>query len=88
MSGEILIALIMSTASIIGSVFVYRKGAKKDEVDALRNIITELKSYVDDLECDKEDLQTWAEKLVCQVKDAGLEPAKFVRQARRQRGAK
>jgi hypothetical protein len=88
METSITVALIMSFASIVGSIFIYRKGAKKDEVDALRNIIAELKNYVDDLECDKEDLQLWAERLVAQVKEAGMEPAKFERKTTpRKRGA-
>lgn len=86
MSTEIIVAIIISVTSLAGSiggsVFVYKKGAKKDEVDALRGIIQELKNYVDDLECDKEDLQAWAEELVCQVKEAGLTPVKFKRKAR------
>jgi hypothetical protein len=86
MSTEIIVAIIISVTSLVGSiggsVFVYKKGAKKDEVDALRGIIQELKNYVDDLECDKEDLKAWAEELVCQVKEAGLTPVKFKRKAR------
>lgn len=83
MSPEIIVAIIVSSASLGGSVFLYLKGAKKDEVDALRGIIQELKDYVSDLECDKEDLQSWAERLVCQVQEAGLEPVKFVRSERK-----
>ncbi|MEM5775881.1 MAG: hypothetical protein AAGU05_12840 [Anaerolineaceae bacterium] len=85
-STEIIVAIIVGVFSFGGSLLLYLKGAKKDEVDALRGIITELKNYVDDLEADKEDLQAWAEKLVCQVKDAGLEPAKFLRSPRARSG--
>ncbi len=83
MSPEIVVAIIVGVASLGGSVLVYLKGAKKDEVEALRGIITELKEYVHDLECDKEDLQVWAERLVCQIQEAGLEPVKFVRSERK-----
>ena len=83
MSREIVVALIASVASLGGSIFLYKKGAKKDEVDALRGIINELKTYISDLECDKEDLQLWAEKLVRQVKEAGLDPVRFVRSERK-----
>lgn len=88
MSTEIIVAIIVGAASLGGSIFLYRKGAKKDEVEALRGIIKELKDYVDDLECDKEDLQLWAEKLVRQVKEAGLEPERFVRGERKTRPLK
>jgi hypothetical protein len=54
MSPEIIVAIIVSSASLGGSIFLYLKGAKKDEVDALRGIIQELKDYVSDLECDRE----------------------------------
>lgn len=88
MSAEIITAIIVSVASLGGSLFLYMKGAKKDEVDALRGIIKELKDYVTDLECDKEDLQAWAEKLVCQVRDAGLDPVRFSRSERKTRPIK
>lgn len=82
METAIIVAIIMAAASLIGSFFAYRKGAKKDEVDALRSIITELRTYIDGLERDKEDLECWAERLVCQIKEAGLVPAKFERKTR------
>ena len=82
MQTEVIVAIIMAAASLIGSGFVFFKGAKKDEVDALRSIITELRTYIDNLERDKEDLEFWAERLVCQVKEAGLEPVKFERKTR------
>ena len=88
MSTEIIIAIIASVTSLGGSIFLYRKGAKKDEVDALRGIIQELKDYVEDLECDKDDLQLWAERLVCQIQGAGLEPVKFIRGERKTRPRK
>jgi hypothetical protein len=59
-----------------------KAAAKKDDVDALRGIIAELKDYITELEADKEDIQAWAEKLVCQVKEAGLVPARFERATR------
>lgn len=83
MATEIIVALIMAFVSLVGSIFVFFKGAKKDEVDALRGIIQELKDYISEIETDKEDLQSWAERLVCQVKEAGLEPVKFVRTDRK-----
>jgi outer membrane murein-binding lipoprotein Lpp len=79
MGTEIIVALIVSSLALIGTIITFWKAAKKDEVDALRGIIQELKAYVNDLEYDKEDLQAWAEKLVCQVKEAGLTPVRFVR---------
>lgn len=88
MSTEIIVAIIVAATSLGGSVFVYMKGAKKDEVEALRGIIQELKDYVEDLECDKEDLQLWAERLVCQVQSAGLDPVKFIRSERKTRPRK
>lgn len=85
MTAEIWVAIIVAAASLGGSILVYLKSAKKDEVDALRGIIKELKEYVEDLERDKEDLQVWAEQLVRQIKDAGIEPARFVRSGRKPR---
>lgn len=79
METEITVALIVAFASLAGSVFMYFKGAKKDDVEALRGIIKELKDYIKDLERDKEDLQSWAEALVCQVKEAGMLPVRFRR---------
>jgi hypothetical protein len=77
------VAIIAAGASLSGSIFLYLNGAKKNEVDALRGIIQELKEYVNDLECDKEDLQVWAKRLVCQVQEAGLEPVEFIRSERK-----
>lgn len=82
MSTEIIVAIIVSAASLGGSLLLYYKGAKKDDVDCLRGIIEELKLYIEDLECDKEDLQAWAERLVHQLQTAGIEPEKFSRQRR------
>lgn len=77
------VTLIVALVALAGSIYNNRSSAKKNEVDSLRGIITELKEYVHDLECDKEDLQVWAERLVCQVKEAGLEPVKFIRSDRK-----
>lgn len=79
MQPETAIAIIASALALLGTIITFVGSAKKDEVEVLRGIIQELKEYVSDLEDDKEDLQAWAERLVCQVKDAGLEPVKFVR---------
>ena len=83
MQTEVIVAIIVSIASLAGSIFLYLKGAKKDEVDALRGIIQELKEYIGDLEYDKDDLKFWAARLVCQVQDAGLEPVQFIRSERK-----
>ena len=77
MATEVIIAIIMASMALIGTVTTIITSASKNDVDVLRGIIQELKSYVEELEADKEDLQVWAEKLVCQIKDAGLEPVKF-----------
>lgn len=83
MQTEATVAIIVSAFALLGSVVTFAISARKNEVEILRGIIQELKDYVEDLECDKEDLQLWAERLVCQVQGAGLEPVKFVRSERK-----
>lgn len=83
MQTEATVAIIVSAFALLGSVVTFAISARKNEVEILRGIIQELKDYVEDLECDKEDLQLWAERLVCQIQGAGLEPVKFVRSERK-----
>ena len=80
---EASIAIIVASLALIGTIITYLGGAKKNEVEALRGIIRELKDYVEQLEYDKEDLQDWAERLVCQVQAAGLEPERFYKNGKR-----
>jgi len=83
MSTEATVAIIIAGLALLGTIITFAASARKNEVEILRGIIQELKDYVEQLECDKEDLQDWAERLVSQVKGAGLEPVKFIRSARK-----
>ena len=69
MATEASVAIIVASMALIGSVVTIYTSASKNDVEVLRGIIQELKIYVEELEEDKIDLQTWAEKLVCQIKD-------------------
>lgn len=80
LSSEVLVALIMAFGSIIASAVAIILG--RSNVKDLREIIAELRSEVDDLRNDNEDLKDWAERLVCQVKDAGMVPVSFIRKMR------
>ena len=83
MSVETTVAIIVAGLALLGTIVTFFMSARKNELDILRGIIKELKDYVEELEIDKEDLETWAEALVCQAKDAGLMPVKFVRANRK-----
>jgi len=83
MATEVTIAIIASSLALLGTIITVITSAKKNDVEVLRGIIQELKDYVEELEADKEDLQAWAEKLVCQIKNAGLVPEKFERSQRK-----
>jgi hypothetical protein len=97
MATEVTIAIIVSSLALIGSLITIITAAKKNDVETLsedvnilrgiikesKDYIQELKEYIEELEIDKEDLQAWAEKLVCQIKNAGLVPEKFERSQRK-----
>jgi len=51
----------------------------KDRVSELEGTISRLNHRIVDLEAMNSDLEDWAERLTCQVKEAHLEPAKFIR---------
>jgi len=82
MSVEVVITIITASLALIGSMVTIGTSAKKNDVEALRGIIQSLKEQIDELEHNNEDLKDWAERLVCQVKEAGLEPVKFKRLTR------
>lgn len=86
MQSEAFVAIIVAGLALIGTIITYIGAARKNDVEALRGIIKELKEYINDLECDKEDLQDWAERLVQQAKEAGLQPERFIRKAKRRNG--
>lgn len=83
---EATIAIIVSSLALIGSIVTVATSAKKNEVEVLRVIIQELKDRVNELEIDNRDLENWAERLVCQVKNVGLEPVKFIKSDPRLKG--
>ena len=79
MQTEVIVALIVSSLSLIGVLINTAISAKKNELEVLREIIDRLRERIDDLECENEELADWAERLVNQVKNAGLQPVKLVR---------
>jgi hypothetical protein len=82
MATEIWVALIGSGLALAGTIVGYVRSAKKDELDVLRGVIDSLNERIQQLEDNNADLEDWAERLVCQVKEAGLLPAKFIRHKR------
>jgi hypothetical protein len=78
-STEAVVALIMSGGALIAALVTYLSSAKRNEVSALSEIISQLRRRVEDLETDNEDLENWAERLCCQVREIGKEPVKLIR---------
>jgi trehalose-6-phosphate synthase len=85
-STEAVVALIMSGGALIGAVVTFVSSARKNEVSALSQIINQLRTRVEELEAINEDLENWAERLCCQVREVGKEPVKFIRRHNRKDG--
>jgi hypothetical protein len=51
-------------------------------IEPLRGRVAELEKQVIVLREENDDLKNWAEALVCQLRDAAIEPVKFVRRKR------
>ena len=79
MATEVTVALIMGALALLGTLVTFLSSARKNELELLRGVIAELRKRIEELEDTNEDLENWAERLVCQVKEAGLIPAKFIR---------
>ena len=79
LSAESAAALIMGGMALIASIVTFVGSAKKNDVDALSEIIDKLRERIEDLEGMNADLENWAERLCCQVRAKGLEPEKFLR---------
>ena len=79
MQNESVIAIFVAVLALLGTIITALVSAKKNEVEALRGIIAELRDQVDELRCENKDLKNWAERLVNQVKVAGLTPVEFFR---------
>lgn len=79
MSVEITVALIVSGLALLGTLITFLGSARRTELDILRGVIDELKEQIEELKATNADLEDWAERLVCQVKDLGVIPVKFIR---------
>jgi len=79
LSTETAVAMIMSGGAMLAALVTYLGSAKRNEVSALSEIICQLRKRVEDLEIDNEDLENWAERLCCQVREKGMEPVKLIR---------
>ena len=90
-AAAIVSAIVLGSFSLLAAVvagvvaFVSAHNASKD-IEGLRIIIGEQTQQIkaqgkriEDLEAMNSDLEEWAERLTCQVKEAHLEPAKFIR---------
>lgn len=82
LSTEAIIALIVSGLALIGTIFTFIQAARKNDLDILRGIISELRDRIQELEDKNGDLEAWAEALCCQVKELGHDPVKFMRKDR------
>ena len=78
------ITAITAIGALFVSIFVQRSAATKQELDSLRQTIqslqtenTRLRERMDDLENENRNLKDWAEKLCCQIRDAGLTPVRY-----------
>jgi hypothetical protein len=81
MQTEAIVALIVSGLALVGAIATALLSASKNDLEVLRGIIAELKDKIGELECENKDLKDWAERLVEQVKEAGLSPVKFIQRA-------
>lgn len=84
LSTEVLVALITGTIGFITGIAAIVVGwfnvkDLREIIEAQRTRINDLEKDVNNLKAENGDLKTWAEALVCQVKDAGLKPVAFIR---------
>ena len=73
------ITIIVALLGAVASFYSLSNSARKDAFDQLKVIVDQLKEKVDELETENEDLKDWAERLVRQVRAAGLEPEPYRR---------
>jgi hypothetical protein len=66
-----LLGVLISVGSLAIAFYTSRASAKKDEVDALRGIIAELRVQVNKLES---EVRTWQRRFVRVCNRAGLDP--------------
>jgi predicted nuclease with TOPRIM domain len=79
MSTGDLVGIIIATIALVGVIIQSQTTARKDAFDELSKLYDKLKEKVDELEAENLDLKDWAERLVCQVKGAGMNPVEFIR---------
>lgn len=85
MSTEATVAIIMAAGALLAAVVTFFSSASKNELDVLRGIIAELRTEIEDLKAENANLKEWAEKLCCQIKEAGLKPVEFTRPSKKAR---
>ena len=83
MTEALAISLITGAISIIAAAFAVVTG--RNNVKDLREIIEALRERVDELEGENHDLKSWAQSLVCQIMEAGLRPAEYLRTSQMRR---
>lgn len=66
-----LLGILVSLGSLYIAWHTSRASAKKDEVDALRGIITELRAQVDELQ---KEVDAWQRRFIRVCRRAGLDP--------------
>jgi cell division protein FtsB len=84
MTEPLAIALITGTIGFITSIIAIVVGwfnvkDLREIIAALREEVKELRGKVKELEDENADLKNWIERLVCQIKDAGMKPVDFFR---------
>lgn len=79
MQTEVIVALIVGSLALIGAIINSVTSARKNDLEILRGIITELRTKINELECENADLKNWAERLVAQIKENGQTPVKFIK---------
>lgn len=80
MTPENAVAIITTIVALIGalaSFFTLSNSARKDAFERLEKIVERLQNQVDELQKENDDLRDWANRLVSQLQNAGIQPAPF-----------
>lgn len=88
MSTEAVVAIIIAAFALIGTIITSRRSVGKTEFDMLNSLYKDLKERFEILEAENHDLKEWADRLCCQIKDAGLKPVEFIQYQRNKKEAK
>lgn len=79
MQTEAVVALIISSLALLSAIVTAVISARKNDLDILRGIISELRDQMWSMDCRNRDLEDWAERLVAQVRQANLIPEKLIK---------